>query len=450
MSKIEYPKIRLFKQSSVDGYLEASLGVSEWIKRYEVEKESGKSWKLSSGEGSSDGDQLAAKLNDRTIYSGAAGIGYFYVQLFEVTGKDEYLQEAIAAGEYLISTFHEELGKKPGIHTGLAGEGLFAELLYKKTGDIKYREYAIKAGRTIYNQAIKEADGLHWESLIDYMGDGSAIAYWIYLAGVTKDNSFLEYAKEGIDYILTLKTDYEDDTLYWKFFDMHDYFDEIPAGGIIPNFAHGTAGIVYILTKYYEASGDEKYLDYAKKGFKFLKNIAIHDGEASIVPYLYLKDSDKPFDLFYLSLCHGPVGDAVVAKELYKATDDKEYLEFYHRLSNALIKADVSKKRSPGYWNDCVCCGASGVLLHFIDGYRFTGDEAYKEYAREIADKLVGDAYKDDKGIRWYNAWTRVMPWNVDSHLGLYIGAAGSASALLSLYGALENVPVTQLYEFSD
>lgn len=448
MKKIEYPKISLFRQSSADHYLEASLDVSKWIKRFEVKREIGKSWRLSSGEGTSDGDQIAAKLNDRTIYSGAAGIGYFYVQLFEITGKDEFLQEAISAGEYLTGTYAEKLGRKPGIHTGLAGEGLFAELLYQKTGEVKYREYAVKAGRTIYDQAVKEQNGLHWESFIDYMGDGSAIAYWIYLARVTGDDSFLSYAKEGVDYILTLKTDCEDGTVYWKFFDMHDYFDEIPAGGIVPNFAHGTAGIVYILTKYYAASGEEKYLEYAKKGFQFLENIAIRDGEASIVPYIYLKDQNKSYDVFYLSMCHGPVGDAITAKELYRVTEDPRYLEFYHRLSNALIKADVSRKRSPGYWNDCVCCGASGVLLHFIDGYRFTGEEAYKKYAREIGDKLLGDAYKDDKGIRWYNAWTRVMPWNVDSHLGLYIGAAGCASSLLSLYGALEKVPVTQLYEF--
>ena len=43
---------------------------------------------------------------------------------------------------------------------------------------------------------------------------------------------------------------------------------------------------------------------------------------------------------------------------------------------------------------------------------------------------------------------TRVIPWNVDSHLGLYIGSAGSASALLSLYAAIKGIELTGLYEF--
>ena len=68
--------------------------------------------------------------------------------------------------------------------------------------------------------------------------------------------------------------------------------------------------------------------------------------------------------------------------------------------------------------------------------------------AKETAIKLIGDAFKDDKGVRWYNAWTRLIPWNVDAHLGLYMGATGSASALLSLYGKLENVAVTPIFEY--
>ena len=206
--------------------------------------------------------------------------------------------------------------------------------------------------------------------------------------------------------------------------------------------------MVYLLTKYYEASKDENYLSYAKKGFSFLENIAVKDGDSAIVPYIYWKDTGKAYDIFYLSLCHGPVGTAIVAKELYQATGDKEYIEFYRKLTNALVKAGVPNIRSAGYWNDCICCGSSGVLLHFIDGIDTIGDEKYERLAKETARKLIGDAFKDDKGIRWYNAWTRVIPWNVDSHLGLYIGAAGSASALLSLYGKLENKEITSIVEF--
>lgn len=440
--------ISIYKKNSAEDYLNTAGDVAKWIKQYEVKKAVGKSWKISSGAGSNDGDVLANQMTDRSVYSGAAGVGFFYLQLYEVTGNEEYLNEAIQAGEYLLGTFDEVQKHKPGIHGGITGEGLFAEALYQKTGEQKYRDYAVKAGDVAYETAIKEDGFLHWENLVDYMGDGSTAAYWIDLANLTGDRKYLEYAKELIDYILTFKTELPDGTVYWKFFDIHKYFSELPEGGILPNFAHGTAGIVYLLTKYYKTSGDKRYLEIAEAGFQFLINVAINKEDASIVPYLYLPDEKEPFDVFYLSLCHGPVGDGVAAKELYKATKDQKYLEFYKRLSNALEQAGVTYKRSAGYWNDCICCGSSGVLLHFIDGMQWTDEPKYKKLATGVADKLVGDAYKNKEGTRWYNAWTRVMPWNVDAHIGLYMGSAGAGSALLSLYGALTGTKVSQIYEF--
>lgn len=62
-----------------------------------------------------------------------------------------------------------------------------------------------------------------------------------------------------------------------------------------------------------------------------MTNIAIQKEDGAIVPYLYLPDSDEPWDVFYLSICHGPVGDAIVAKELYQATGDQTISGFLQK-----------------------------------------------------------------------------------------------------------------------
>jgi lantibiotic modifying enzyme len=443
-------KIKLFTPCKPENYLEAAIEAARWIRGFEVKKEKGHSWKMSGGEGQSVGDPLAESLscNDRNLYSGAAGIGYFFVQLYEATRDRSYLEEAVGAGEYLLDTFDEQMAGSPGIHMGVSGEGFFADLIYKKTEDKRFRDYAVKIGDAVYTAAVKDENGVHWQDTCDYMGDGGAVVYWLYLYEQTGEARFLDYAILGADDILSRKA-YEDDRIiYWNLADLHDYFESIPAGGIIPNFAHGTSGIVYILTKLYEASRDDKYLNYAKKGVEFLKSIALNEGDSTIIPYIYYEDKNKNIDLFYLSLCHGPVGTGVMARELFTATGDKSYVKLFDRLSNSLVNADVAHKRSPGYWNDCICCGAAGVLLHFVEGYTITGNEEYKAYARKVADKLIGDAYSDERGCRWYNAWTRVMPWNVDAHHGLYIGSAGCASSLLSLYALLEEREITPIIEF--
>jgi len=442
--------IQIFKKNEKEDYLAAALEVEKWLRAYEVKKKYGKAWAISSGAGSAKGDQLANTMTDRSIYSGAAGVGFFYIQLYKITGEEKYLEDARQAAEYLIGTYAEANGRKPGIHGGITGEGLFTEELFQITGDVKYRNYAIKVGDDAYTNADKTGGFIKWDGITDYMGDGSVIAYWLMLAEITGDDKYKKYAKQFLDYIITFANENEDGTAYWNLLDIHNYFQELPPEGIVPNFAHGTAGIVYLLTLYYESTKEGSYLELAKKGFRFLENIAVRGASSAIVPYLYWPKTKEHFDVFYLSLCHGPVGDAVVAKELYKATNEEHYLAFYKKFSNALVEAGVTYKRSPGYWNDCICCGSSGVLLHFVDGYKLTKDVFYKETARKIADKLIGDAFRNKEGIRWYNAWTRVMPWNVDAHIGLYMGSAGAASALLSLYGALEGITIPQISEFAD
>ena len=273
----KWDNLLLFKKNSAEDYLKTAQNVAAWLKKYEVKKLAGKSWEIRSGAGSDEGDDLASKMTDRSIYSGAAGIGFFYIQLYEATDDKQYLDEAVEAAEYLLGTFQKELGVKPGIHGGITGEGFFAETLYQKTGEQKYRDYAIQVGDVAYETAVKEDGKIHWDNLVDYMGDGSTAVYWLQLAEITGDQKYVTYAKELI---------------------------------------------VYLLTKYYEASKDGSYLDIAKAGFEFLTNIAIQKEDGAIVPYLYLPDSDEPWDVFYLSICHGPVGDAIVAKELYQGKKD--------------------------------------------------------------------------------------------------------------------------------
>ena len=113
----------------------------------------------------------------------------------------------------------------------LPEQGFFAETLYQKTGEQKYRDYAIQVGDVAYETAVKEDGKIHWDNLVDYMGDGSTAVYWLQLAEITGDQKYVTYAKELIDYILTFKKDLPDGTSYWRFFDIHDYFPELPAGG---------------------------------------------------------------------------------------------------------------------------------------------------------------------------------------------------------------------------
>ena len=438
--------IPLYRNTEVEDYLDAAKKVADFIRKNEKVDANGKHWNVGTVEGKEADLVESTFVNERTIYAGAAGIGYFFVQLFEVTGDESYLNDALAAGDYLISTYSEEVSRHPGVHAGASGEGVFLELLYEKTKNEKYRQHSIRIADDVYRSATHDESGIHWDGFFDLMGDAGVVLFWLEIAQKTGEVKYLKYSKEVLDSILKLGVVYDEETTYWKLFDPAVYFGSLPKGGVVPNFAHGTAGVVYLLTKYYESTGEELYLEEAKKGLNFLKKIAIREDDSAIVPYLYFEKDKKPYDVYYLGYCHGPAGDGVAVYELYKVTKDESYLEFYRELTNALIKAGVPDKRSSGYWNDCLCCGSAGILEHFISVSAI--DDKYLSYARRTADKTIADAYKDEDGYRWYNAWTRIKPWDVDAHLGLFIGAAGSASALLSLYAKLKDIKITELPEF--
>ena len=438
----------IFNVIDTEDYLKAAKQTADWITAHEVTDVQGTSWAVSCREGKERDDVETVYLSNRTLYSGASGIGFFFIQLYEVTGEQKYLDEAKKGADYLIASYDPELSVKPGLHTGTSGEGFFLINIYKKTGNKEYLDQAVRIADDVYDKATKENGLINYKGLFDYMGNGSVISYWIYVFNETSEKRFLDYAKICLDSILNLRIEDDENTIHWNFINIHDYFKEVPDNGIVANFAHGTSGIVYLLAQYYEASGDETYLELAKKGVNFLDRIAIKDEDSSIIPYIYLPDSDKPYNVFYLSLCHGPVGTAVVFRKLYKLTGDEAYLEWVKRLSNSLIKAGVPEKRSSGYWNNCICCGTSGILLHFSRNRDILTGNINITLARRTANKLVSDAYVDNRGRRWYDAWTRVKPWDVDSNLGLYIGDAGIASALLSLYASIKGIKITEIPEF--
>jgi len=440
--------IDVFKKNETEDYLQAAIDAAAWIKKYEIVDEKGKRWKINGTEGKELDAVESAFLTDTSLYGGASGVGYFFLQLYEVTGNEQYLDEAKAAAEYIINVYKKEDVVNPGIHNGLSGQGIFLLYLYDKTGDEKYADFAKKLAEDSYTQSIRDENGIRWNGWYDFMGDGGAIAYWIYVAEKFDDKHYLSYAKEALDSILSLKKEGPDNTIYFRLFDPSEYFDSLPKGGVVPNFAHGTAGVVYLLTKYYEATKDEVYLTCAKQGFEFLKSIANNTENASIVPYLYFEGEENKYDVSYLGFCHGPVGDGIAVRELYNATKDETYLDFYTRLTEALVEAGVPYKRSSGYWNNCICCGASGVLLHFIEAAKLTENATYQSIAEQLANKLLNDAYKDADGKRWYDAWTRVKPWDVDAHIGLYVGSAGNASTLLTYYAKAVGKEITPIFEY--
>ena len=103
----------IFNVIDTEDYLKAAKHTADWITAHEVTDVQGTSWAVSCRQGKERDDVETVYLSNRTLYSGASGIGFFFIQLYEVTGEQKYLDEAKKGADYLIASYDPELSVKP-------------------------------------------------------------------------------------------------------------------------------------------------------------------------------------------------------------------------------------------------------------------------------------------------------------------------------------------------
>ncbi len=449
---------------SVDDYLEAVKQIVKYLKTNEVVTPQGKYWKVSPEPGNDyEGDLF---LVPKGIYAGSAGIGQFFLQLFEVTGDKQYLQEAKDAAEYILNTYEGPvffsgiLDKAAGgiwpvkgwgtsVYTAPAGEAIFLDQLYAHEKDERYRKFLTTTADDAIAAGKDDGKILHWSTEADLMADASYAFFFLYVYRKTGERKYLDAAKRVVAFTDTRIIHAKEGGIYY------DNVDLTLVGwksrkSAFPNFLHGAAGTAWLNVLLYEETQEKAYLDKANEVVKFLSAIAEGDENGAIVPYLYNPDLGRFHDFYYLSTCHGPVGTSVLFRQLYEVTGETENLEWVDILTKGILKAGAPLKHTPGYWNSyCLCCGAPGVLIHFVKTAELLHNDAYIEQAKITADKLIGDSFNDDKGRRWYAAWTRKIPGFVETYTGLYSGAAGAGSSLLHLYAHEKGIQIqTETLEY--
>ncbi|MGL6198234.1 MAG: lanthionine synthetase LanC family protein [Lachnospiraceae bacterium] len=461
--KIKYIQKLPYKQNTDKEYLEAVFQIVKYLRNNEVVSEQGKYWKPSPEPGNDyEGDLM---ITPKSIYAGSAGIGQFFLQLYDVTKDDQYLQEAKDAAEYILNTyegvdfFRKILEQDAGgvwpvngwgtsVYAAPAGEGIFLQQLYEKTGDNRYHDFLIQTADDAIAAGKDDGKILHWSNQADLMADGSYVFFFLYVFRKTGDKTYLDAAKKVIAFTDTVIVNAKEGGIYYKNVDLTLVGWE-STESVFPNFSHGAAGTAFLNTLLYEETKEEQYLDKAKEVVKFLAAIAEGDEDGALIPYLYNPERGRFHDFYYLSTCHGPVGTTILFRKLFELTGDEEYLEWVNQLTKGILKAGAPLVHTPGYWNSyCLCCGAPGVLAHFVKTTELLGDDTYLSQAKITADKLLGDSWNDEKGRRWYAAWTRKLPGFVETYTGLYDGAAGAGTSLLYLYAHEHNIKITDTIEY--
>lgn len=319
------------------------------------------------------------------LYTGIAGIGWLYLELYRITGEQVYRDKAQAVTAQLLARQVTEDGSyllddSNDIISGAAGTGLF---LLRAAEDLKMQRCLTMAGRAgnyLISQAISTPTGLKWK------------------------------INESIP------------TLY-------------------PNFSHGTAGVAYFLLRLYEVTGDRRFIMAGLAGAQEMEVIAEIQGKGKSCTWYHHEGDGE--DLWYVGWCHGPAGTARLFYELWKVNKLARWLTWVDRSANWLIASGIPNPPKPinGYWNESICCGTAGVADFLLDLYRTTGKKEYLQAAEKMAAHLVQAASSSGQGYRWIQAEHRTAPDKKDAQTGYAQGAAGFGLFFLKLSRAQRGVP---------
>jgi lantibiotic modifying enzyme len=369
------------------------------------------------------------------FYTGSAGLVLFFIELAQATGDKSYWDDAKRGGNYLARSWRETAAtpsQAPGtefsLYTGLAGTIFALAVLWKATQDTAYRDAAREALDVLLKAARPAGAGIEWMEWPGLTGNGGIVLGLLAIADLLGDDLHVPAIRAG-DRIVEQAIPDPRGGMRWQ--GMPAAFLGEPEGTYWPNFQLGTSGTAYALARLGTVTGEQRFVKAAEAGALHLQKIATVKGDAALIHY---REPDAT-DLFYLGYCNGPAGTARLFYQLYLATKDPQYLEWTEMLARGVMASGIPEKLTSGLWNVvCQCCGSAGIVDFFLGMWAATGRDEYRSFAQRIGDQMLSRrADFDGKGYRWYQAYTRIKPWEVTAETGYMVGAAGVAVALLHL-----------------
>ncbi|MFF9314190.1 class IV lanthionine synthetase LanL [Streptomyces sp. NPDC014748] len=344
---------RAVRPPAPDGEQDPVAGIVDHLIATMTPGENGRLWPVST---------TAGETAPCTVQQGAAGVLAVLTRYFELTG-DPRLPEVISTAGHWITRHTDTRRARPGLHFGdrgtawalydagravddprltdhalalalaplkntpshdithgSAGSGLAALHLWNRTGDARFLELATAAAEELAAAAEPEPTGVSWAAPAEavsrlagkrYLGFAHGVAgigsFLLSTALATRRSDLLDLAVDAGEH-LTANAVLIGEAAHWP--------AQAANEPTTPYWCHGSAGIGAFLVRLYQATGDDRFGDYA------------HRATRAVAEYA----SRAP-----LTQCHGLAGNGDFLLDMADATRDDTHRALAEELARLLL-----------------------------------------------------------------------------------------------------------------
>ncbi len=353
MGKMKW--IKEFVPLDNNSVLESVLRTADWIKEYEHRTYKGVYYDVLPEK---DVPKNAILLDRTSFYGGSAGIALFFLRLYIVTGERKWLEEAVSALNYIIADYK--------------GKSIYEDV---RTGT----ETGINTG------------------FLNGPAGGAYVAELLYQ--ITKEKTYREYAVRVTDDLIASAKSIGRGITWSEGF------------GIIAD-----GGLVLYLAYIYWATGDDRYLEAAKRAAYYIADKAEDAPQGGL--RWYAMDT-VAFGLgekgYFPGFFYGAAGSAYILAVLYELTGENEFLDkaklgaaYVANIADEKPEAQAALVRyndpyRPDLYYLGMCQGPIGTSRLFYKLYEITKEATYMDWIIKLTNGILeAGAPKLHSGGYWH------------------------------------------------
>ena len=347
--------------------------------------------------------QVEKLIRDHTLHrdgliDGRLGKVLYLIGCYKYFNKEEFRYEA----EKLIQLVFSNIGKKQGLHVstslsnGLTGLGITLSFLLE--GQIidlnrETKELLQKIDRILFEQAIKQIG----ECNIDFLHSSMGTAHYLTRRSSTnpKAKSYLYYIVKSL-YDIAIKD--ERGMHFQQLKDIDGQKSMVTYFGI----AHGMSGILLILIKIFRKGVAEDLIyRIVSESIRFMLYYRKYPEEdkpkKSLLPMALIDNHNfmdyDPYRVF-MGWCNGDLGKVLLLSEAGRQFNNLEWMIAAQEIG----KYSLEKKNpsDTGIQNTCFCHGSSGIAQlykrlydvssakMYLDGYHYWLNDTFSRLDQEL------------------------------------------------------------------